>query len=64
MYSFRFLLNNVDGVKGVLSTSVNACCEEEAYDIIFDEYGEDVEVLECTCTGPAFDEDAMRYGDF
>jgi hypothetical protein len=64
MMSFNFFLSNIPGVVGALSTDVNACCEEEAYDIIFDEYGEDVEVLECTCTGPAFDEDAMRYGEF
>jgi hypothetical protein len=59
MFSFRFLLDNVDGVFGTLSTSVNAYCEEEAYDIIFDEFGGDIKVLDCECTGPAFDVDYM-----
>jgi hypothetical protein len=58
MFNFRFWLNNVDG--GIY-TDVIAECEEEAYDIVFEEFGEDVEIIECTCTGPAFDEDDVKY---
>jgi hypothetical protein len=61
MFSFNFLLGNVDGVVGAISTNVSAECEEDAYDIVFEEYGEDIEIIECTCTGPAFDEDDRKY---
>jgi hypothetical protein len=64
MFIFNFLLGNISGVMGVLSTNVNAYCEEDAYDIIIEEFGRDIEILDCTCIGPAFDEDVMECEGF
>jgi RNA recognition motif-containing protein len=61
MFNFRVWLSNVNGT---IFADVSAECEEDAYYTIFEEYGEDIEIIECTCTGPAFDKDDRRYGDF
>jgi hypothetical protein len=55
LFCFRFLLTDSAGVNGrTIAINVNALCEEEAHDIIFEAFGENINVLECNCTGPAF----------
>jgi SpoU rRNA methylase family enzyme len=70
MFSFNFLVDNVDGAISVLSIDINAESEEEAYNSIYNRYSYGVDILECVCTSePGFDKDEMengrlyRYGD-
>jgi hypothetical protein len=51
MLSFRFLLANVNGETGALPVVVDAEYEDEAYDIVYFIYGDNVEIIECSVIG-------------
>jgi hypothetical protein len=50
MKKFNFLLDNAEGETGIFTVSFNAKNEKEAVDTVFFAYGDDVKILECTCT--------------
>jgi hypothetical protein len=51
MLSYRFLLANVNGETGVLPVVVDADYEDEAYDIVYFIYGDNVEIVDCSVIG-------------
>jgi hypothetical protein len=67
MLSFRFLLANVNGETGVLPVVVDAEYEDEAYDIVYFIYGDNVEIVDCSVVSliddkeDDDDEDKMEY---